>query len=216
MATGFYNRLLNAAETLAAAATVLGNVAVAGPAGPTGATGTTGPTGSTGATGPQGVAGPTGATGSAGATGATGATGPAFARLLEVLIGSGVNSNTVTTPVDIPGLSVVLPRAGTYRIEVDVNITPSVTATIGLGCAYSGTATALVLQPSVVLGTAATFNAQNTPGTLSAVSLTAANRVVRMAGYITVSTSGTFKIQCSRSTGTLGVADGANGVVLEK
>lgn len=139
-------------------------------------------------------------------------------RISKVLFqSSNVTEATLTTPIDIPGLSLTLPRAGTYqfRLRLNANTNNGVT-TAGFGVAFSGTTTKLIAD--VWMGTPSSFaffGTQTVSGTLVAATRnsTALNSWI-IDGHITVSTSGTFKFQFSRSANSYTIQDGS-GLILE-
>lgn len=128
---------------------------------------------------------------------------------LTVKQSADVTEASVTTPVDVPGLSVYLPRAGTYHVFASLPATAAdaTSRTIGFGGAYSGTATFLNAGPSIL-------SRQTAAGTL----LSLANQTWTTAGMlwegvIVVSTPGTLKMQFSRSAASITIKNGVFTVI---
>lgn len=115
-----------------------------------------------------------------------------------------VTEASVTTAVDIPGLTIDLPRAGTYLVTAVLPWTAGDATSRSLGCgvAFSGSAT--LLSAWVFFGTASNFSAyQTTAGTLAATSQTATSGRQIYQGMIKVSSAGTLKMQFSRTAASI-------------
>lgn len=122
---------------------------------------------------------------------------------LTVRQSADVTEAVSTNPVDIPGLSVVLPRAGTYHVTAVCPWTAAdgTSRTMGVGVAYSGSTTLLsgwfqmnasTSTPQVTSGTLVTIASQSATSGRFSCQLT-----------ITVSTGGTLKMQFSRSAASI-------------
>lgn len=113
-----------------------------------------------------------------------------------------------SSAIDIPGLSIVLPRPGTYWFEA---VTPwtaldATSRTMGIGVAFSGSVTQLSAWPfwGTPGGVTAFGPLQSTAGTLTTrVSQTGTLNTWVFNGMIKVSTAGTLKMQFSRSAASI-------------
>lgn len=119
-----------------------------------------------------------------------------------------VTEASVTTPVDIPGLSVVLPRAGTYHVTAVLPWTAgdATSRTMGVGLAYSGSTTFVSGAIPGGTGTSPSMGlaGQTTMGTLGAITSQSGTVGRLMVFYtVVVSTSGTLKFQFSRSAASI-------------
>lgn len=115
---------------------------------------------------------------------------------------------------DVTGLTVALPRAGTYYYDFIVQSTVTVNpTTIGLGIAYSGTVTSLV--GSIVLSGFGAVQSTSDSLPTQAQSLTTL-RSQKVLGTITVSTAGTLAVRFNRASNAISFAAGGGGIVVEK
>jgi hypothetical protein len=122
-----------------------------------------------------------------------------------------VTEASVTTPVDITGLTVDLPRAGTYFVMavLPATATDGTSRTAGFGVSFSGSTTLLSLtgvydSTTATAGSAVGSRTQTTSGTLGSFAArtdTAWRWIV--TGVIKVSTPGTLKMQFSRSAASI-------------
>lgn len=201
-----------------------------GEAGPQGEPGETGAAGATGATGATGASGPSNVI--AESSGPTSLTVGAildkerFVRSGSTVVGvfertiaqSGDVTEAVSTSnVDIPGLTVTLPRAGTYHFSI---LTPwtaldGTSRTMEIGVAYSGSITQLALW--ALMGTpggVATYRQQTVSGTLcSLAAQTGTANHWMLTGMIKVTTSGTFKVQFRRTAASITHLNGVMRVI---
>lgn len=185
-----------------------------------------GATGSTGAAGPSNViqesAGPTSLTVGAVLDGEEGRrVGSTFVGRFIAVIGpnTAVSDPGDTAKHDVTGLTVTLPRAGTYCYEFTVILTVTVNpTTVGLGVAFSGTLVSMAGMSFIPTSN----TAHSTPiqvdsdsfGTAAVATLVP--RPGRVVGVITVSTSGTLAVRFSRASNAISFDPGGGGFVFEK
>lgn len=108
-----------------------------------------------------------------------------------------------TNPVDIPGLSVDLPRAGTYHVTGVFPYTAAdgTSRTMGVGLTFSGSTTLLTGQFGIDVSAP---NVQSASGTLaSRTSQTGTAGRWWCQVVVVVSTGGTLKMQFSRSAASI-------------
>lgn len=187
---------------------------------------------------PPSVAGPTGATGATGAAGPSNviheSAGPTDLTVGAVLDGEGLRrvgttavgrflavvgpSSAVSDPGDtsnhdVTGLTVALPRAGTYFYNFFVHKTVGVTtATIGTGVSFSGSVTSLVGG-----GSQGSTSTQTASDVLPTGSFAPGTFTTPIAGTIVVSTPGTLAVRFNRGAlGTIAFPAGGGGFVIEK
>jgi hypothetical protein len=115
-----------------------------------------------------------------------------------------VTEGTSTNPVDVPGMSLYIPRAGTYYIFITCPFSclDATARNHGSGLSYTGTTT------SMSIGSGPTLR-QTTMGTLPVVTgETVQSSAHSVFGRIVVSTPGTLKWSFSRSANTITHTDG--------
>jgi hypothetical protein len=132
---------------------------------------------------------------------------------------SAVSDPGDTANHDVTGLTVSLPRAGTYWFHF-VGFLTCLTnpTTMGLGVAFSGTTTELLCNPQIITTTASTsFRTQTVSDTLPSGGVTATNvNPWHCIGKITVSTAGDLNVRFNRAANTISFAAGGGGFVIEK
>lgn len=144
---------------------------------------------------------------------------PALDKFSSILLQSAAlvaNVASGTGSLDVPGLTVDLPRAGSYyytfTVAGSLDVQPT---TVAIGVAYSGTVTQL--QAAVYQFNGGGGNVvQTSSGSLQPTSLaTTSSRFAQVTGRIDVSTAGTFKLQISRAANIFTIAAGGIGWVRE-
>lgn len=136
---------------------------------------------------------------------------------------SAVSDPGDTANHDVTGLTVALPRAGTYVFNFLVFGTATVNpTTVGFGVAFSGTTTTLAAETSITIstgGSSVSGLVQIVSDTLPTTAIsTAAGTLKGMSvrGTITVSTAGTLAVRFNRSANAISFAAGSAGFVIEK
>lgn len=157
--------------------------------------------------------------------------GEIFARSGSTAIGkyrviaiqtSNVSEATLTTAIDVPGMTWSLPRAGTYWFTLMVHEQETVTGsanTIGIGpVVTSGTVTAMSASVWFGRGSDTVTNFGLITSNTLFVSVSgngnwSLSRPWTYVGYVTVSGAATMKMQFSRSANTVQVRSGVGFVV---
>lgn len=124
-----------------------------------------------------------------------------FSRLVKQT--ADVTEASSTGNVDIPGLTMSLPRAGTYIIMAELPYTAldATSRNHGIGVTFSGTTTSLSIR---VRGVGSANARQTASGTLGSVASQAQTAdMMSCDGTITVSTPGTLKMSFSRSAASI-------------
>jgi hypothetical protein len=140
-------------------------------------------------------------------------------RLISVVTSTGFSDPGSTSFFDVPGFSVAIPRAGTYFFYFVATLQCGTNPTfVGIGMAYTGTTTTLICHsesPSSGSGIAF-YVPQTTAGSPNTSSVGTTNsRSCRCSGHIVVSTTGTLKVQMSRTANTIS-STGGTGIVVEQ
>lgn len=132
-------------------------------------------------------------------------------KMLAVAGPSGLTTDPGDTDDHaIEGLSVVLPRAGTYAFNFtlfgQLSADPTV---VGFGVKFSGT--------TQLLSAVCAYLPQSDPETLPTLELAGTSPFVNNAnGVITVAGPGTLSVQFNRDTNTISWLAGGGGWVIEK
>jgi hypothetical protein len=187
-----------------------------GGTGPPGADGADGPPGADGADGAAGAAGPSNLiVESAGPTNLTvGAilngelgrrAGSTFVgRYDAIAVGTQLIDGATVGNIDVPGLALTIPRAGTYALMGTHNaVYNSGSNTYGSGLAFSGTHSVINYWYTIRGGSATT--PQTVSGTLLTITLGTNQATQIWTGILVCSTGGTLKVQVSRTGATLTV-----------
>lgn len=114
------------------------------------------------------------------------------------------NAGSGTGSLDVPGLAITIPRAGTYYFDFNfsgvLDVQPT---TVGIGVAFSGTLSALQAEIQSFLNGGG-VPVQTVSGTLFSQSITSTSqKPCRVTGRLDATSSGVLKLQVSRSANTL-------------
>jgi len=125
-----------------------------------------------------------------------------------------------TTLADVTGLTFALPGAGTWSFEFELLITQATASSlVGLGINYTGTITRIVYNVWMASTTTVLRYGSGTSNNFAVVDATAhaagGTLPARVAGSITVSTSGTLALRAQRSAATTTINAGSSGLLVQ-
>lgn len=157
-------------------------------------------------------------------------TGSAWVNKLDTVVATTADFNVtaaINTLADITGLTITLPRAGTYRFDFSsVNISSGTAGTFWFAANYTGTVTRIfaggVSWQTTASGGASIIMSQVANNALSATGSNGGTSAVgtgnaTLSGTITVSTTGTFSMRCARAATatTIAIKAGASFIIRE-
>lgn len=140
---------------------------------------------------------------------------PKFERVLEA---SSEFTGAGTSLTDITGLTVALPRAGTYWFDFELVTSQSASAAIAFGINVTANFTRCavsVFNPTTATATAQGGQVANNTATASGTRSVTTNLPVSLIGTVTIGGAATLGCRAQRASGTLTIRAGSGGLVRE-